>query len=54
LRRVLRNFGENPAKLKELQTLFMKQAARNPVLPIDDRGSQRLDASIAGRPSIGA
>ena len=29
--------AQNPAKLKELQDLFMKEAARNHVLPIDDR-----------------
>ena len=31
--------AQNPAKLKELQALFMKEAERNRVLPIDDRGS---------------
>lgn len=44
--------AKNPAKLKELQDLFMKEAARNHVLPIDDRRSERFDASIAGRPDL--
>jgi arylsulfatase A-like enzyme len=44
--------SQNPAKLKELQDLFMKEAARNHVLPIDDRRSERFDASIAGRPDL--
>jgi arylsulfatase A-like enzyme len=44
--------AQNPAKLKELQDLFMKEAERNHVLPIDDRRSERFDASIAGRPDL--
>jgi len=44
--------SKNPAKLKELQDLFMKEAARNFVLPIDDRRSERFDAGIAGRPDL--
>jgi arylsulfatase len=44
--------AKNPAKLKELQDLFMKEAARNFVLPIDDRRSERFDAAIAGRPDL--
>jgi arylsulfatase A-like enzyme len=44
--------AKNPAKLKELQDLFMKEAARNHVLPIDDRRSERFDAAIAGRPDL--
>jgi arylsulfatase A-like enzyme len=44
--------AKDPAKLKELQDLFMKEAARNHVLPIDDRRSERFDASIAGRPDL--
>ena len=34
--------AQNPAKLKELQDLFMKEAVRNHVLPIDDRRVRAL------------
>jgi arylsulfatase len=44
--------AQNPAKLKELQDLFMKEAVRNHVLPLDDRRSERFDPSIAGRPDL--
>jgi len=44
--------AQNPEKLKELQTLFMKEAERNYALPIDDRRSERFDAQIAGRPDL--
>ena len=43
---------QNPEKLKELQALFMKEAERNHVLPIDDRRAERFDPSIAGRPDL--
>ena len=42
----------NPAKLKELQDVFQKEAVRNNVLPIDDRRSERFDPGIAGRPDL--
>ena len=44
--------AQNPAKLKELQDLFMKEAARNRVLPIDDRRVERFNPAIAGRPDL--
>jgi arylsulfatase len=44
--------ASNPAKLKELQALFMKEAERYRVLPIDDRSLERLDPEIAGRPDL--
>jgi arylsulfatase len=44
--------AQDPAKLKELQALFMTEAAKNHVLPIDDRRSERFDPSIAGRPDL--
>jgi arylsulfatase len=44
--------AKNPAKLKELQDLFMKEAIRNHVLPIDDRRSERFNPAIAGRPDL--
>jgi arylsulfatase len=42
----------NPAKLKELQDLFLKEASRNRVLPIDDRLLERINAATAGRPDL--
>ncbi len=44
--------AENPAKLKELQALFEREAIRNNVYPLDDRRSERFDARIAGRPDL--
>jgi len=44
--------GKNPKKLAELQALFMKEAERNHVLPIDDRTVERVNAAIAGRPDL--
>jgi arylsulfatase A-like enzyme len=44
--------ASNPGKLHEMQGLFMQEAERNHVLPIDDRRSERFDASIAGRPDL--
>ena len=44
--------ASNPAKLKELQDLFTKEAIRNHVLPIDDRRVERFDPAIAGRPDL--
>ncbi len=43
---------QNPAKLKELQDLFAKEAIRNHVFPLDDRRSERFNAAIAGRPDL--
>ncbi len=42
----------NPAKLKELQDIFMKEASKYRVLPIDDRLMERMIASTAGRPDL--
>ncbi len=44
--------AKNPAKLKELQELFMKEAVKYNVLPIDDRLMERLDAKLVGRPDL--
>ena len=44
--------AQNPAKLKELQDLFMKEAVKYHVLPIDDRSIERLNAKLAGRPDL--
>jgi arylsulfatase A-like enzyme len=44
--------AQNPEKLKELQAIFLKEAERNHVLPIDDRRSERFNPAIAGRPDL--
>ena len=44
--------ASQPEKLKELQELFITEAIRNHVLPIDDRRAERFDPSIAGRPDL--
>lgn len=44
--------AKEPAKLKELQEIFLKEAERNHVLPIDDRRSERFNPTIAGRPDL--
>ncbi|MDH5454162.1 MAG: arylsulfatase, partial [Paracoccaceae bacterium] len=41
-----------PDKLAELQALFMEEARRYNVLPIDDRTLERVNAVVAGRPDI--
>ena len=44
--------AKNPEKLKELQELFLTEAGKNQVLPIDDRGIERVNAALAGRPDL--
>jgi arylsulfatase len=44
--------AREPARLAELQALFMKEAERYRVLPIDDRSIERLDPAMAGRPDL--
>jgi arylsulfatase A-like enzyme len=41
-----------PDKLKSMQDLFMKEAEKYHVLPIDDRGVERLNAALVGRPTL--
>lgn len=43
---------KHPEKLKELQALFLKEAVKYSVLPLDDRSIERLNASLAGRPDL--
>ena len=43
---------QNPQKLEELKKLFMDEAVKYNVLPIDDRSIERLDPAIAGRPDL--
>lgn len=42
----------NADKLKELQALFMAEAEKYHVLPIDDRLLERTDAELVGRPTV--
>ena len=44
--------AKDPAKLKELQNLFIKEAVKNRVLPLDDRLLERMNAATAGRPDL--
>ncbi|MCA8985498.1 MAG: arylsulfatase [Planctomycetaceae bacterium] len=44
--------AEHPDKLKELQSLFLKEAEKNFVLPLDDRMFERLIAEMVGRPDL--
>lgn len=44
--------AKHPKKLKELQALFMKEAEKNHVLPIDDRLFERALADMVGRPDL--
>ena len=43
---------KDPAKLKELQDLFMEEAVKHNVLPIDDRIFERINAALVGRPDL--
>lgn len=44
--------AEHPDKLKELQNLFMLEAEKYHVLPIDDRLLERTNAELVGRPTV--
>lgn len=44
--------AQNPQKLAELQALFMTEAEKYHVLPLDDRVFERLDAAKVGRPDL--
>ena len=44
--------AENPDKLRELHRLFMIEAAKYNVLPLDDRRVERFNADLAGRPQL--
>ncbi|WP_431279278.1 arylsulfatase [Leifsonia poae] len=44
--------SEQPAKLAELQRLFLIQAARFNVLPMDVRSIERFNPDLAGRPTL--
>ncbi|HMC52954.1 MAG TPA: arylsulfatase, partial [Acidimicrobiales bacterium] len=44
--------GEHPGKLRDLQRLFLIEAARHGVLPLDDRRVERFNSDLAGRPVL--
>lgn len=44
--------AKDPQKLKKMQGLFMKEAEKYNVLPIDDRGLERTNPALAGRPDL--
>jgi arylsulfatase A-like enzyme len=44
--------AENPEKLAELQRLWLIEAVKYNVVPLDDRSFERFDADIAGRPKL--
>jgi arylsulfatase len=44
--------GDQPEKLRELQRLFLIEAAKYNVLPLDDRRFERFNPDLAGRPQL--
>lgn len=44
--------GRHPQKLKDMEALFMVEAEKYHVLPIDDRTVERVNAALAGRPDV--
>ncbi len=44
--------AEQPEKLAELQTLFILEAGKYNVFPLDDRRVERFNADLAGRPQL--
>jgi arylsulfatase A-like enzyme len=44
--------AKNPKKVAEMKAVFMKEAEKHHVLPIDDRVLERLDARSVGRPDL--
>jgi arylsulfatase len=43
---------EHPDKLHHLQRLFLLEASKYGVFPLDDRAVERFDAAMAGRPTL--
>ena len=43
---------EHPDKLAELQRLFLIEAVKYGVLPLDDRRIERFNSELAGRPEM--
>jgi arylsulfatase len=44
--------AEMPEKLEELKTLFIEEARKYDVLPLDDRRVERFNSDLAGRPTL--
>jgi hypothetical protein len=44
--------SENPQKLAELQRLFLLEASKYNVFPLDDRRVERFNPDLAGRPQL--
>jgi arylsulfatase A-like enzyme len=44
--------ADNPEMLAKLQRLWLIEATKYNVLPIDDRGAERLEPAMAGRPTL--
>jgi arylsulfatase A-like enzyme len=44
--------AQNPAKLAQLQRLWLMEAVKYNVVPLDDRGFERVNPDIAGRPQL--
>ncbi len=44
--------SKQPDRLKELQALFMEEAEKYHVLPIDDRTIERVNPALDGRPDL--
>jgi arylsulfatase len=44
--------AEMPDKLRELQRLWLIEATKYNVIPLDDRAGERLNSDIAGRPTL--
>jgi arylsulfatase len=44
--------GEQPEKLAELQRLFLIEAVKHQVVPLDDRSVERFNSDLAGRPAL--
>jgi arylsulfatase len=44
--------AEQPEKLAELKELFLEEARKHNVLPLDDRRIERFDADLVGRPVL--
>ena len=44
--------SKNPRKLAELQAVFLHEAEKHHVLPMDDRVFERMDGAAVGRPDL--
>jgi arylsulfatase len=44
--------AQQPQKVEEMKALFMKEAEKHHVLPLDDRFLERTMASVVGRPDL--